>query len=450
MARLGLAARLALIVAGGLVLAQIMMTMAYFADRRGASDGATIGPLMGQVAALVQVLDLLPPDEHELALRATTAPGFLARIGTRPSALPPLNDALPVIERRLRAQIKAPPERYISASIDARAQFGAKLLPLLAQWRGAHLNVVVGLADGRYLEVEATGDLTARLFGIPVGLVAGLLGVGVALVAVIAVRRETRPLSDLSAALDRFGHSLDVQEVNVRGAPDVRRLVSAFDAMQRRIVELVRGRSLVLGAISHDLRTYVTRLRLRLELLPEGPQVSRAQADLEEMQGLLDDALSVARGAFGIQDGAPADLAAVVAAECTARAAQGAPVRMGVMQSPSPVRGSVAGLKRIAANLIGNAIAYGDGADVSVITLGDSVELMVEDRGPGIPHGERVRVFEPFYRLEASRSRDTGGAGLGLTIVQQIVEGLGGSVAIADRPGGGACLCVRLPVSRDN
>lgn len=450
MARLGLAARLALIVAGGLVLAQIMMTIAYFADRRSASDGATIGPLMGQVAALVQVLDLLPADAQELALQAATAPGFLARMGTRPNALPPLTDALPMVERRLRAQIKASPERYISASIDARAQFGAKLLPLLAQWRGAHLNVVVGLADGHYLEVEATGDLTARLFGIPVGLVAGLLGIGVALVAVIAVRRETRPLSDLSAALDRFGHSLEVQEITARGAPDVRRLVTTFDAMQRRIVELVRGRSLVLGAISHDLRTYVTRLRLRLELLPEGPQVTRAQADLEEMQGLLDDALSVARGAFGAQDGPLADLAAVVAEECVVRGAQGAPVQIGVMHSPSPVRGSVAGLKRIAANLIGNAIAYGDCAEVSITTQGVSVELMVEDRGPGIPDEERARVFEPFYRLDASRSRDTGGAGLGLTIVQQIVDGLGGSVTITDRPGGGTRVCVRLPLSQES
>lgn len=445
MARLGLAARLALIMAGGLLLVQFIMTIAYFVDRRGAAPGATVGPLMGQVAALVQVLDLLPPAGHDLALRAATAPGFLARITSKPSDPPPQADALPLVERRLRAQIKGAPDRFVSASIEPDAGFGFHLLPVLAQWRGGHLAVVVGLANGTFLEVDATGDLTARLFGVPIGLFAGVLGVVVALVAVVAVRRETRPLSELSAAVDRFGELLEVQEVPARGAPDVRALVGAFDGMQRRIVDLVRGRSLVLGAISHDLRTYVTRLRLRLELLPEGPQVTRAQADLEEMQGLLDDALSVARGAFGGADGPLTDLAAVVTSECEARQAQGAAVRMTVTHSPSPVRGSPAALRRIAANLIGNALAYGESADVSVTVEGTQVELRVEDRGPGIPAAERARVFEPFYRLEASRSRDTGGAGLGLTIVRQIVEGLGGGIVIADRPEGGARICVRLP-----
>jgi signal transduction histidine kinase len=109
------------------------------------------------------------------------------------------------------------------------------------------------------------------------------------------------------------------------------------------------------------------------------------------------------------------------------------------------VRGSPAGLARVAANLIDNAVAYGGGADVSLHAVGDGVELWVEDRGPGIPAAERSKVFEPFYRLDLSRNRDSGGAGLGLTIVRQIVESRHGTVTIEDRPGGGLRLRVRLP-----
>lgn len=449
MARLGLAARLALIIAGALVLGQILMTMAYFVDRRGAAAGATLGPMMGQVSALVQLLDRVPAADRPLVLRAATAPGFFARIVAEPPAPRPATDTMPVVERRLRAQIDAPPARFVSATIDTRGQYGVKLLPLLAQWRGAHLNLVIGLADGDYLEVEATGDLTARLFGVPVGLFAGLLGVAVALAAVLAVRRETKPLSDLSAALERFGTRLEAQAITPRGAPDVRRLIATFDAMQQRIVELVRNRSLVLGALSHDLKTYVTRLRLRVELLPEGPQTARAQADLEEMQNLLDDALSFARGAFATPPGASVDLAAIAAEECAARRTEGASVEMAAPEGPCPVAGAAPALRRVVANLMGNALKYAGGADVSVAVKGQRVELVVEDDGPGIPQAERQKVFEPFYRLDASRSRDTGGAGLGLTIVKQIVENLGGSVGIEDRPGGGARLRVSLPRAND-
>ncbi|MDI4659161.1 HAMP domain-containing sensor histidine kinase, partial [Xanthobacter autotrophicus] len=304
---------------------------------------------------------------------------------------------------------------------------------------------VVGLDGGGYLDVLAGGDLTVRLLGLPVGLIAGILGFLVALAALFAVRRETRPLSDLADVVERFGARLEPLEVPERGAPDVRLVIRAVNAMQARIAELVRMRTLVLGAISHDLRTYLTRLRLRLELLPPGPQVEKAQADLAGMQALVDDALAFARATFAPASGERVDLSALARAEYEAHLAEGAAVSLSGADAPLPVDGARGALARVLANLVGNALAYGQRADITLIDHGEQVELRVDDRGPGIPVAERASVFEPFYRVEPSRNRESGGAGLGLTIVRQIVEGHGGEVIIADRPGGGARLRVLLP-----
>ncbi|TDT96828.1 signal transduction histidine kinase [Azorhizobium sp. AG788] len=450
MTRFKLPLRLALIIAGGLVIAQMLMTAAYFTDRRLNGEGVA-GSMATQVGALAQLLDRLPEPDRELALDAVSGPGFRARIAPQPETgetkRPPLLERVPLLERLIRAQLGKNDPREVTVVLDTA--FGGRWIPMMLSWPARELRMTVGLADGRFLLVRARGELTARLFGVPVGLVAGLLGIAVALATVLAVRRETRPISELSAALDRFGTSLEPQRVEPRGAPDVRRLAETFDAMQRRIVELVRNRSLVLGAMSHDLATYVTRLRLRIALLPEGPQTARAQRDLEEMQALLADTLDFARGSFTGRDGASIDFAALVAEECAARAAEGAPIHFSAPSVPCRVAAAPSALKRLAANLIGNAIAYGGRADVSLMRDGDAVDLVVEDRGPGVPEAERERVFEPFYRLDASRSRETGGAGLGLTIVRQITDSIGGTVGIADRPGGGARVTARLPLVAD-
>jgi signal transduction histidine kinase len=281
--------------------------------------------------------------------------------------------------------------------------------------------------------------------GVPVGLLAGILGFAVALAALIAVRRETRPLSDLAAAIERFGEAVEAEPIPERGAPDVRTLIRAVNAMQARIAQLLKSRTLVLGAISHDLRTYVTRLRLRLEFLPRNEQYLKAASELEGMQSLMDDALAFARACFAKAPDDPVDLASVVRTEYEARKAENAKVTLTGACERIVVCGSSAGFARVLSNLVANALRYGGRADICLHADKEFAEICVEDRGPGIPPSERERVFEPFYRLEASRNRESGGAGLGLTIVRQIVESHHGNVAIEDREGGGARLRIRLP-----
>ncbi len=202
---------------------------------------------------------------------------------------------------------------------------------------------------------------------------------------------------------------------------------------------------MVIGAISHDLRTYLTRLRLRLELLPDSDQRTRASSDVEGMQALIDDALAFARSSLDHGDEKVVDLSCLLQQECDSRKANGEAVSLTGADAPLWVRGAPVAVARVVANLVGNALAYGRCADLSLAGRDDFAELCVEDRGSGIPVADRENVFEPFYRLEPSRSRTHGGAGLGLSIVRQIVEGYRGTIAIEDRPGGGARIRVRLP-----
>jgi signal transduction histidine kinase len=444
MGRITIASRLTLIVVGGLIVVQLLMVAAYFVDRRHAAEGATFAPLLGQIAALSLLLDKVPDADRSLVLRSAAGTGFLPSV--RPDVPDDVSDTPPMrlAERRLRRLLGDGDDRFIALTLLPNSQRGLQLGTRFRSFIDSRLHAVIGLKSGDYLEVRTTGDLTMRIFGVPVGLVAGILGFFVAIVALIVVRRETRPLSELSAAIERFGPALELRPVAERGAPDVRALARSMNTMQARIVELVRSRTLVLGAISHDLRTYLTRLRLRLEMLPESEQRTKASSDLDGMQALVDDALAFARASFGDGSDESADLSFIAQVELDARIALGDNVTLSGAGAPLFVRGSSTALARVVANLVSNALAYGGCAELSLLSSEEFVELRVEDRGPGIPADARTTVFEPFYRLEPSRNRDSGGAGLGLTIVRQIVEGYGGRIVIEERPGGGARVRVHL------
>lgn len=444
MSRIRIASRLVLIIVGAIVVVQVLMAAVFIVEYGRNADRFSETPLLAQIAALTQAIERVPARDRDLVIRAANGSRFTAEIRPGPPTEIDRSDILTDREQRLRALIGPPDDRLVALALVTSQQRGGQKVTRLRDLVGARVHATVGLADGSVLDIDAGGEMTLRVFGIPAGLLASIFGFVVALLAIVAVRRETKPLSELTEAVSRFGTDIEPQPVAERGAPDLRSLTRAVNAMQVRIAELVRNRTIVLGAISHDLRTYVTRLRLRLELLPDSEQRRKAEADLDDMQALMDDALAFARATLASAGPEPVDLAGIVRAECYALSAQGRQVTLTGDSDPLPVRGTAAGLARVVANLVNNAVAYGGGAEVSLHPGPQTVALWVEDRGPGIPAAERERVFEPFYRLEASRSRDKGGAGLGLTIVKQIVESLGGHVTIEDRPGGGSRVSIVL------
>jgi len=199
--------------------------------------------------------------------------------------------------------------------------------------------------------------------------------------------------------------------------------------------------------MSHDLRTQVTRLRLRLELLPEGEGRDKAIGDLEAMQELIEQSLEFAAMAPS-PDGASTDLAALLDQVAAAHEASAPGLVAWAGAGALPVAIAELPLRRVVDNLVDNAIAYGERAELTVERQGKVAVLRVADRGPGIPAEQRRQIFEPFHRLETSRNRLSGGSGLGLAIVDQIVSRHHGTVAVEDRPGGGAVFVVTLPLAR--
>lgn len=434
--RLGLLARIILIVAMALFVIQLLALFLYFGageGRRGLAEGSPSLP--GRIASLVLLVDEMPTSLRPALLEAVSEGGRTAAI------IPALPDRLTRetelvrVERAIRAALA-------SRDLDAR-EVRVRLEEHSDSGRGGTLSVYVALAKGGYLWLDVQDRVTIRLLGVPIGFFAGLFGVAVALVALVAVAREMRPITRLAREVDRVGEGMDPVVLPERGAPELRKLIRAVNAMQERIAALMRNRTLALGAISHDLRTYLTRLRLRVEMMPEGRHRAGAIADVEAMQALIEDTLDFAQDAFSPTEPACADLAAAL--RLYADEQGDGQVVLRVPDCPVWVAVGNKALGRIIANLVGNALRYGIHAIAAIEQEGPVAVLLIEDDGPGIPLEERERVFEPFHRLEASRNRESGGTGLGLTIVHRLVERHGGRITLGASRAGGLAVRVGLP-----
>lgn len=432
--RFGLLARIILIVAVALFAIQLLALALFFGIRGGQGTLAESSPtLPRRVASLVELIDRAPVQLRPMVLEAFNDNGRTAAIVVAPPSDGGRSAGLVRIEQVIRLALarRGTNERDVMVRLDEQD----------AQRRGDTLSIYVRLASGEYLWLDVEDRVTVRLFGVPIGFFAGFFGVLVAVAALIAVAREMKPLTRLAREIDRVGEGVDTVSVPERGAPELRALIRAVNAMQGRIANLLRNRTLTLGAISHDLRTYLTRLRLRVEMMPEGRHRDGAIADVEAMQALVEDTLDFAQDSFASTGPATCDLAAALRRYA---AGHGAAARLvlALPAAPVPVAIDEKVLLRVCANLIENALRHSRQAFVSVENGAEGVILLVEDEGPGIPLEEREHVFEPFYRLDTSRNRENGGTGLGLAIVRRIVERHDGWITLADSRHGG--LAVRV------
>jgi signal transduction histidine kinase len=296
--------------------------------------------------------------------------------------------------------------------------------------------------------VDAYTRLPVTPLGLPVGFGAGLLGTIIALLALVVMQRETRPLAQLAAAVDRVELSADPPLIQVgRSAPEIQAVVAAFNRLQGRLNEMLRARMTLIGGIAHDVRTFATRLRLRVEHIPDSAERERAIVDIDDMIRLLNDALLSARAGAGGLSQEMIEFAALVQDEARDRRAQGdaVDVTTGDGAWGAIVLGDRLALRRVIANLIDNAVKYGRVARVHMGLRQQAIVLSVDDEGPGIPEDAREAMLEPFNRLETSRNRSTGGAGLGLAVVRALVEAHGGTIDIAAAPSRGARVNVVLP-----
>ena len=283
--------------------------------------------------------------------------------------------------------------------------------------------------------------LTLRLVAATLLLYLIVLGATV----LIAVRLA-RPLRDLERAATAFGGRGGPIEVEPRGPADLRRAIDAFNAMNRRVVALLDEKDRMLGAIGHDLRTPLASLRIRAEEVEPESERQRMVATIEEMHATLEDILVLARSGRAREEVRAMDVAALADALVEEYRELGRDVSFEAGgRQVAEVQPNL--LRRAVRNLIDNAVSYGGSAEVSVTREGDELVVAVRDRGEGLPAGELDRVLEPFERAEQSRSRETGGTGLGLPIAKAIAESHGGTLSLANAPDGGLVATLRIPAA---
>ena len=268
-----------------------------------------------------------------------------------------------------------------------------------------------------------------------------------ALFSWIAVRIATQPLARLALAADGLGADLRGPVLDEDGLKEVAHAAAAFNAMRRRIADHVAERVRFLAAISHDLQSPITRMRLRTDLLDDSTLKQKLQNDLTIMQALIEEGIDLARSADGATETPiPTDVQALLESLVYDYADSGRPVGL-VGRVETPVTTSPRTLRRTVINLVDNALKFAKDVEVTVRKLSpDEMFITVRDRGPGIPETEIEAVLMPFYRIQASRNRETGGAGLGLAIVQRLSVALSGKLRLANRPGGGLEVELTLPV----
>ena len=311
----------------------------------------------------------------------------------------------------------------------------------------SRIAVYVQLNDGllRVLPLRKRVDSeTTRVF---IGWMFGLSLLLLAL-AVYFMTRQVRPILRLAWAMDKFGKGRDVGDLRVAGPTEIRRAGAAFNLMRKRILRHISQRTEMLAAVSHDLRTPLTRMKLELEMLDEGRatpgDINDLRSDVEEMTRVVDGYLDFARGEGAQESMQPFELGAYL--QEIADRASTPETRIDVeLERPITLPLRPIAMRRCLANLIQNAARYGSCVRVRATSNHGQVWIAIDDDGPGIPVEQRAAVFKPFYRLDASRSPETGGVGLGLTIARDIVLGHGGDIELTDGPEGGLRVLIRLP-----
>lgn len=259
----------------------------------------------------------------------------------------------------------------------------------------------------------------------------GLLTLALTTVLFLMTRTITRPLAKLARAADAVGRGTNVEPLREEGGRELRAATRAFNAMQERLRRYLDSRTRVLAAMSHDMRTPLTRLRLRVESIEDEQLRARCTADLDEMNEMIRGALAMFRGLNDEEQASPIDINALLEALRNEHIELGGVVTL-IGRTDKLYIGKPLALRRCLGNLIQNAIQYGGEANITVADSADRLTIFISDRGPGIPIEALDQVFEPFFRLEASRNRDTGGAGLGLSIARDIAQAHGGTLTLSN------------------
>ena len=436
-----LAGQMAVLIGVALLVAQLVNFGLILNERQRLSLAQTEGPAIERFANIAADVQEAQAEFRTAVIQDSSHRG--ARVSLQGASGVPDASRRPELEAQLgRALAEAgATARQVRAADEAETASPIRNAPAS---QVGYIRLAMQRPDGQWLVGRMSVPrrdpwLVARLIGATAALYLIVLGA-----AIWLALRLVRPLRDLTGAAERFAGRGAPEVVAARGPEDLRQAIAAFNAMNERLASLLDEKDRMLGALGHDLRTPLASLRLRIEAMEPEAERDAAVAKIEEMAATLEDILALARTGRARGRMKSLDVTALVEAVAQDFADQGRKVHFA--ESPRLVADADAGLlRRAVANLVDNALAYAGEARVRVAPVGGAIEIRVEDDGPGIPADSLEDVLRPFHRLEASRSRETGGAGLGLAIVRGVAEGHGGSLRLENLTPQGLAAVIVLP-----
>lgn len=421
-----LAGRMFLLLALALVLAQAASFAIYYLDRRNMMQAITEQVLVTRIPPAVRALRELSPGGQQDLIEAISSRWSRYAITAEPPVAPQSHP----LAARLAESIGVSADDVSVAIVDpARSRY---LTGEDANGFAQVLQIGVHIGDGRWLYTERPQRPSFWLHADRM-LISLLLSIAaVLLAAAFIARRIARPLAALSTAADRFGRGEFSDKLEPRGPEDVARTIRAFNLMSERLQRFVSDRTQMLAAISHDLRTPITALRIRAEMIDDDDLRERMIRSLAEMETMVESTLQFARAESAAEPTQRIDLRDLV--ERAARDVD--PPGETIVFRPAAHELAVScrpiALTRAVRNVLENAVRYGERAEISLLAEPTQNTIVIRDRGPGIPEADQERVFEPFVRLEDSRNTETGGSGLGLAIARTIVRAHGGDIRLTN------------------
>lgn len=425
-----LRARLFVILLAGLTVAHVMSFTVLFFERYTSAKSVMFNTLENDIATSIAVLDHLPAGERGALLDRLGRDNYSFVLGPGVPGDVSLDPAATELASKIQraAGLEHPVKVETIPGAERRLQ--------------AHLT----LSDGSPLTIDVFPKGVMPLADwLPFVLLAQLALL--LLCSWFAVRQAVRPLVNLAKAADTLDPNRNTPRLNETGPTEVAYAATAFNAMRDRIVQYLEERVQILAAISHDLQTPITRMKLRAEMAEDFADREKLIQDLGQIESLVKEGVAYARSAHGnVEVATRIDLASFIESLVYDYQDTGKAVAAGTVEGGAITTRPQA-LRRILTNLVDNALKFGGGAEIEMRRLADdTVNIKVLDRGPGIPEDQLDAVLKPFFRLENSRNRDTGGTGLGLAIAQELATSINGTLTLRNRDGGG--LVVELALRR--
>ena len=442
------AAQTVLVLLIGLTVSHLLSIAIYSSERINALALTGGQQMAHRIAEIVRLVEETPPEWRERIVHAVESPSFAVTLSDAPKIAATPDDwrarilagSLAELARSdtVRVEILAPEEAWPGQGI-----MHAHMMPM-AMPGGDRFRASVRLSDGRWANFATAAPEAPPLWSVEGIASLVLMVAAVVLLSIWAARRMTRPLRTFARAADRLGRDMTAPPLAEAGPDEVRDALHAFNRMQENLQRMVRNRTEMLAAISHDMRTPITTLRLRAEFIEDEDEREKTLETLNEMEAMIASTLAFARDDAATEESRVVDMAALVRSLCDDMADLGHDVGFdGPERFPYRCRSSA--LRRAIANLVENALKYGSRARVALSANGPVVTLTVDDDGPGIPDAEMEAVFQPFHRVETSRNLETGGVGLGLSVAKSVADAHGGTIWLENREDGGLRAILKLP-----